>query len=57
LPKLRVSVDNRYLLAVNLLITSDLLWITLLELCVLSIQTGGEIGDNMPQICGQFVDG
>ncbi len=50
-------MDNRYFLAVSLLITSDLLWITLLELCVKPIQTGGEIGDRVPQICGQFVDG
>jgi len=56
-PKIRETVDNRYFLAVSLLITSDLLWITLLELCVKPVQTSGEIGDSMPQICGQFVDG
>jgi hypothetical protein len=54
---MRKSVDNCDFLAVSLLITSDLLWITLLELCVETIQTGGEIRDFVPLSCGQFVDG
>ena len=39
-----------------LLITPDFLWITLLELCIKPVQTGGERGDFTAQICGQFVD-
>ena len=39
-----------------LLITHDFLWITLLELCIKPVQTGGKVGEGTPQICGQFVD-
>ena len=38
-----------------MLITPDFLWITLLELCIKLVQTGGKVGDFTAQICGQFV--
>jgi hypothetical protein len=36
----------------SLLITAYFLWITLLELCIKTVQTGGKTGDFMPQRCG-----
>ena len=46
---------SRYKRDLLLWITPDFLWITLLELCIKLVQTGGKGGDGMPQICGEFV--